>query len=69
MAIKSSNLAEAVEELIELAQEHGEESEPEMEVGDLQAALRVVWQMLTEDQQRMAHEQILTEVFGMEGSE
>lgn len=32
--------------IIQAATAHGEESEPDMEVGDLQQALRVAWELL-----------------------
>lgn len=34
--------------LIVSAQRHGQESEPDMEIGDLQAALRIAWSLLDE---------------------
>lgn len=52
-----------IEEIILLAKDHGEESEPDMEIGDLQAALRLVWKILTAYQQEVVLKQIKEEVF------
>ena len=41
-----------VERLIEAARRHGEDSEPDHEVGDLQDVLRAAWAELTPDQRR-----------------
>jgi len=40
-------LETAVETLITKAQEHGEDSEPDMEVGDLQDILRRCWEIMS----------------------
>jgi len=66
MAIKSSNPAEGAEELILLAQEHGAESEPDMEVGDLQQMLRWAWLAMNERQQQMVYRKCIAEIFDME---
>jgi hypothetical protein len=52
-----------VEKLIERAEKHGQESEPCMQVGDLEEALRIVWKVLTPSQRRRAFEEILAHVF------
>lgn len=44
----------AIEHLIRAAQQHGEDSEPDHEVGDLQDLLRSVWQLLTPGQRAAA---------------
>lgn len=41
-----------VEDLIGFARKHGEDSEPEHEVGDLQDLLRAAWALLTPEQRR-----------------
>lgn len=41
-----------LERLIEAARRHGEDSEPDHEVGDLQDILRAAWEQLTPDQRR-----------------
>jgi hypothetical protein len=40
-----------VEFLIEAAKQHGEDSEPDHEVGDLQEFLRVAYELMTTEQQ------------------
>lgn len=42
--------SELIEQIIDHAKQHGEESEPDMEVGDLQEALRACWELLSPDQ-------------------
>jgi hypothetical protein len=54
---------EDVEKIIEMACGHGEMSEPEMEVGDLQQALRIVWRALTGYQQEVLLVRVMNEVF------
>ena len=41
-----------VEDLIGLAKKHGEDSEPDHEVGDLQDLLRAAWAQMTPEQRR-----------------
>jgi hypothetical protein len=41
-----------IEFYIKSAQQHGEGSEPDHEVGDLQDFLRVMWRLLTPDQRK-----------------
>ena len=41
---------EPVEILIEAAEQHGQDSEPDHEVGDLQTYLRAAWKVLTPEQ-------------------
>lgn len=41
-----------IEDVLDAAQRHGEESEPDMEVGDLQEVLRHAWTLLPGEQQR-----------------
>lgn len=43
-------LETAVEALITKAKEHGEDTEPDMEVGDLQDILRRCWEIMSVDQ-------------------
>ena len=45
---------EPLETLIEAAKQHGEDSEPDHEVGDLQDFLRAMWELLTPEQ-RLAY--------------
>lgn len=45
---------EPLEVLIEAAKQHGEDSEPDHEVGDLQDFLRAMWELLTPEQ-RLAY--------------
>ena len=47
--------ADLVEEIIAAAERHGEQSEPDHEVGDLQDALRAAWALLSPDQRRKVH--------------
>lgn len=55
----SKDFAETV---ILAAEEHGKQSEPDHEVGDLQEALRVCWRLMTTRQREEAadvlHEQV-----------
>lgn len=53
-----------VEKVIELAAQHGEESEPQMEVGDLQEALRIAWKVMSRQQRGQAFNEIRAMVFG-----
>jgi hypothetical protein len=48
------NTDDAVERLLEVARVHGEDSEPDHEVGDLQDFMRAMWGVLT-PQQRLAY--------------
>lgn len=57
-----------IERFIAQARAHGEDSEPDMEAGDLQYALRIVWQALTAYQQQVLLKRITAEVFGEEGN-
>lgn len=41
-----------VEDLIGFAQKHGEDSDPDHEVGDLQDLLRAAWKLMTPEQRR-----------------
>jgi hypothetical protein len=45
-----------IENLITAAELHGQESEPDHEVGDLQDVLRTCWRLMSGDQRRMAYE-------------
>lgn len=47
-----------VEDIIQAAQQHGEESEPDHEVGDLQDALRLAWIKLSPEAQRAVHKEL-----------
>ena len=42
-------------EIMSAADRHGEQSEPEHEVGDLQDAIRLMWGKLTYEQKRAVH--------------
>jgi len=53
-----------IEKIIEIAHVHGVDSVPDMEVGDLQAALRICWQELTDYQQQVLYHRMLSEIFG-----
>lgn len=44
-----------VEQLIDAAQAHGEESEPDHEVGDLQDLVRSCWEIMTPAQRRRVY--------------
>ncbi len=55
-----------IEAIIQRAKKHGEESEPDMEVGDLQQVLRFIWGTLTSYQRRVLLKQITDEVYGDE---
>lgn len=43
-------IASFIDRLIDAAQQHGEKSEPDMEVGDLQIIARKLWRTLTANQ-------------------
>lgn len=47
-----------VEKILNAAEQHGRESEPEHQVGDLRDALRLAWRHLTPD----ARERVLAEI-------
>ncbi len=49
------NASDLLEEIIGAAKRHGEVSESDHEVGDLQDALRAAWALLTHDQQCELH--------------
>jgi hypothetical protein len=51
-----------VEKIIEAAKTHGEESEPDMEVGDLQGALRAAWTVMSPEQRKAAFEAVREDV-------
>jgi hypothetical protein len=56
--------ASLLEELMAAARAHGEGSEPDHEVGDLQGVLRSCWKRLTAEQQREVyaeHESVVAE--------
>lgn len=42
-------------DIIQAAQTHGEESAPDMEVGDLQEALSICWSLLPKNARQKAH--------------
>lgn len=46
--------SEALEDHISAAQTHGENSDPDHEVGDLQDMLRAVWEIMTPEQREEA---------------
>ncbi len=43
----------SLDELFDLAKSHGEDSEPDREVGDLQDLCRAMWAVLTPEQRRL----------------
>lgn len=45
-------MAANLQKLFESAQAHGENSEPDHEVGDLQNALEIAWELMTPEQRR-----------------
>lgn len=47
---KQDETAPLVEKIIQAAKTHGDESEPDHEVGDLQDALREAWKRMTPEQ-------------------
>ena len=47
-----------IEGIIDAATRHGVESEPDMEVGDLQEALRLCWRYLSQGNKKLVLEQI-----------
>jgi hypothetical protein len=47
MTINQAINANSVEHLIEAATRHGQESEPDHEIGDLQQFLRLAWEIMT----------------------
>ena len=49
------------DEVLESARRHGEDSEPDHEVGDLQDALRIAWKALTLAQRRQAHREFFVD--------
>lgn len=58
-----------VEELIRAAQEHGAQSEPDHEVGDLQDILRSCWRAMTVEQRRAVFREYTDRVVLWLGSE
>lgn len=53
-----------LEELLAAAKAHGDESEPDHEVGDLQGLLASCWERLTPEQQREVygeHQELIAE--------
>jgi hypothetical protein len=48
--------ADLLDEIFSAARRHGQDSEPEHEVGDLQDALSVAWNLLTPAQQQQVYE-------------
>lgn len=50
-----------LEELLTAAREHGEEGEPEHEVGDLTALVEACWAHLTPTQRAEVHRTITTD--------
>ena len=47
-----------IEDVIDMAALHGEDSAPDMEVGDLQEALRLCWRYLSAGNKKLVLEQI-----------
>lgn len=45
-------VAEGIERIIDGAFSHGELSEPDHEIGDLQTALRACWERMTHEQRK-----------------
>lgn len=50
MSIEHSD--NAIETLIEAAERHGAESDPDHEIGDLQDLLRAAWELMSQEQRR-----------------
>lgn len=48
-----------LENLLQAASSHGRQSEPDMEIGDLVDALRVVWKLLTPEAQLVAYQRLV----------
>lgn len=46
----SKALDEKLDRVLEAAQAHGEDDDPEHEVGDLQSVIHAMWAVLTDDQ-------------------
>lgn len=64
---RNEGTKELLQRLLDAAEKHGAESEPGMEVGDLQEILRTCWTKMTPPQQRAvyeAHEEIVSEWLG-----
>jgi len=59
MARKPKDNFDLVMSILEAAERHGQESEMEMEAGDLGSALQIVWKMLTPQQRQDAYNEIV----------
>lgn len=57
---RSQLLNENLERVLEAAQAHGEEDDPEHEIGDLQGVIHAMWSVLTDDQKEtvLAHDDV-----------
>jgi len=47
-----------LQDILHAATTHGEQSEAEHEVGDLQMVLTLIWEMLTRDQRRVIYQRV-----------
>jgi hypothetical protein len=62
LAPKKSKKQDLLDVLLEAAKRHGKESEPDMEVGDLQGLVMLCWPCLTKKQQQSIGVMALTEL-------
>lgn len=68
MPRKPKDNSDLVTSILEAAERHGQESEPEMEAGDLGQALQIVWRLLTPQQRQDAYNEIV-DTLGWEDGE
>ena len=54
--------SEQLDYILAAAAEHGQVSDPDHEVGDLQQALRFAWAVMTDEQRELAYERFCDEV-------
>lgn len=52
--IQPKGPTEGAEQIIKAAEKHGQDSDPDFEVGDLQVALREAWKQMTPYQRAVA---------------
>jgi len=55
LAAAPVQVADPLDQILESAERHGQDSDPDHEVGDLQDALRIVWALLTPAARVKAH--------------
>lgn len=58
-----------VEDIVSMAEEHGQESDAVMEVVDLQESLRQAWTFLTAEQRQTVYKNIREQVFQIDDEE